>query len=969
MSYNNIRNKHSQSLKGFNKNGGIESESLKIIYTNADQLMNKMIELEQVVQVEDPDIVGITEVLPKRKHSMKCDDMEFQLDGYDLFSGEAHGRGVNLYVKQALKATKCQELMDIYGDAAWCRLGMDDRIVGCIYRSPSADEARNTQINKVIEAANVLPGKPLIFGDFNYPLIDWATNEMEKQVTSDKPENKFTYNLNVNYLTQHVTEATRCKKGQKENILDLIITRNYESLDDLQYRPGLGKSDHLILLFHVYRKLNKSRPMSKIIYKYEDVRQDEFEKYLKGIGWQTLERELNIEELWNKFMKEYSFCVDNFVPKKKVKEGVGKFKPKWINDLTKGAIKNKRRALKKYRKSKTDASWHQYKIERNRTKCVLRDAKKDYEQKIAAEAKTNAKSFWKYVKKRTGVRSSIADLRKNDGTMATDNMEKAEIFNKFFASVFTKENEDSIPNLSERTFEEELSDFKIYEEQTMELLMNLKPWKSMGPDKVHPYLLKRMATAFATPLTSIFRKSITEGRVPKDWKNACVIPIFKKGSKNLAQNYRPVSLTSIACKMMEKLIRRNIISHLNKFDLICDQQYGFRNKRSCVLQLLELMESWTEMMDDQIPFDTVYLDFSKAFDSVPHQRLLKKLNSYGISGNVHKWIQDFLTSRKQFVSVEGSESTWENVVSGVPQGSVLGPVLFIIYINDLPDGISSQVKIFADDTKVYRPVSQEGDNEKLQRDIDCLCSWSTTWQLKFNVGKCKVVHYGKNNNNCEYTMMNAVDEKETVKADTEEKDLGILFDSELNFQNHIAEKIKKAKRIVGLIKHSFSFMDCTTFNCLYKALVRPHIEYGNAVWAPHLKRDINALEKLQRQATKIVPALKKLTYEERLKALKLPTLEYRRQRGDLIQTYKIFHNIEDTSHNKFFILDTNITRGHSLKIKKVAYKKTARQNCFSNRVINIWNKLPDEIVTAPNLNSFKNMLDIFMGESAYKLKD
>jgi len=322
--------------------------------------------------------------------------------------------------------------------------------------------------------------------------------------------------------------------------------------------------------------------------------------------------------------------------------------------------------------------------------------------------------------------------------------------------------------------------------------------------------------------------------------------------------------------------------HLSVNNLLSNDQYGFRPHRSCALQLLHVMEDWTKFIEGSESWDSIYLDLAKAFDKVAHRRLIRKVSAYGIKGNVLAWIENFLSQRRQCVSIKGSTSSWISVESGVPQGSVLGPVLFIIYVNDITDSVSCISKIFADDTKLYAPVTDSG---RLQEDLDSLSEWAQKWELAFNVDKCKVIHYGNNNPNQQYTMNN-----KPLQAATEECDLGVLFERDLKFSKHISTKINKANSILALIKRSFEFMDKYLFLKLYTALVRPHVEFANVIWYPYLKKDIISIEKVQKRATKLVPNLRNSSYEERLKELKLPSLAHRRIRGDAIQTFKIVKN-------------------------------------------------------------------------------
>ena len=290
-----------------------------------------------------------------------------------------------------------------------------------------------------------------------------------------------------------------------------------------------------------------------------------------------------------------------------------------------------------------------------------------------------------------------------------------------------------------------------------------------------------------------------------------------------------------------------------------------------------------------------------AVDTVPHERLLRKVEAYGIGGPLLGWIRSFLTGRKQRVRVGEDSSKWTQVTSGIPQGSVLGPTLFVLYINDLPDSIqnNSTAVMFADDTKLFARTDTSKDKEKLQEDLDCVCKLSSLWLLKFHPDKCKVLSLGYKLDETPPTfnmVTNSEDRSANqvkLEATTCEKDIGVHVDDNLSFKDHIYTKIKKANAVMGIIRRTFDYLDQNMFLQLFKSLVRPLIETSVAVWAPYKKTDIAELERVQRRATKLVPGLKHLEYSERLIKIGLPTLVFRRLRGDMIEIFKIMAGIYD----------------------------------------------------------------------------
>ena len=260
--------------------------------------------------------------------------------------------------------------------------------------------------------------------------------------------------------------------------------------------------------------------------------------------------------------------------------------------------------------------------------------------------------------------------------------------------------------------------------------------------------------------------------------------------------------------------------------LLSDQQHGFRAKRSTTSQLLRVLDIWTEWLEEGKNFDVMYMDFAKAFDSVPHERLLKKIAAYGISGNLLKWTESFLKGRQQRVKVNSVTSEWKEVRSGIPQGSVLGPIFFIIYINDLPENMCIHVQMYADDTKIFGTVNNDAEGKVLQKDLLSALDWAKKWQLRFNVEKCKVMHYGSSNQQRQYRMVTEGGSWEMCTT-SQEKDLGILFTPKMKFTEHIASAVNKANKITGIIRRSFKYMDCEMFTKLYKGLVRSHLESEN----------------------------------------------------------------------------------------------------------------------------------------------
>ena len=437
---------------------------------------------------------------------------------------------------------------------------------------------------------------------------------------------------------------------------------------------------------------------------------------------------------------------------------------------------------------------------------------------------------------------------------------------------------------------------------------------------------------------------------------------FKKGSRNKSENYRPVSLTSVICKLLERLIKDHMVEFLVKHKLLNSSQHGFLKARSCLTNMLCFLEEITKWIDVGSPVDIIYLDFQKAFDKVPHQRLLLKLKAHGIGDSITDWIEQWLTDRRQRVVVDGEVSNWKSVLSGVPQGSVLGPILFLIYINDLDDSITSNVLKFADDTKLFRKVNTDGDKQHLQNDLDRLVKWSGKWQMLLNFGKCKCLHTGHRNLNVNCKMGDTV-----LGTTVKEKDLGVTISADMKVSEQCGIAASKGNQILRLIRINITYKGKKLIIPLYKAIVRPHLEYCIQAWRPYRKKDIDTLERIQRRATKIIPELRDLSYEDRLKECGLTTLETRRLRGDQIEVFKILNGYENIDRNMFFSLKKDSrTRGHEVKLVKDQCRLDIRKHSFSQRTINEWNKLSTDCVTASSVNMFKNKVDTYLRRAGYK---
>ena len=926
---------------------------------NAQSLKNKMNEFRVLVEKNKPQIISITESWGEEWIS----DGIFALKGYTMYRDDRsrmRGGGALLYISDNIEQRVCRPLnSDNFESSTWCWIIEKNGkkiLVGSVYRSTSSTAENNKRLISQIEKANEIAGdnRLLILGDFNLPKIDWVNNELKEGYEENEAEMLDVFSDCL--LHQHVRKLTRFRNNQSST-LDLIFTKEEEDVRDIEVLQPLGSSDHGVVMGNFVCQW-RSRVVQKQRRIYHKGKYEHIREGLNRVNWETEFQNKTVQECWDIFKTKLEALVEEYVPMSKPND----YNEPWMNRTILRQWKKKYFAWKRFTESKSHASYVQYKAETKKLKKNTRKAKRKYERKLAKQVRHNKRAFYRYVNSKLTVRPELREIQNENGNMVDREEDICNILGNYFSSVHTERWVGELPDMSEQ-YESELRNIIITQENVRERLVKLNVNKSCGPDNIHPFVLQATADASSIPLQIIFSKSISSGECPSDWRSANVTPIHKKGSRTDASNYRPVSLTSQVCKVLETIVRKHILSHLNENNILSDRQHGFREGRSCLTNLLETLETWTDILENHDGIDVAYLDFRKAFDLVSHKHLIYKMSKYGIKDKVLNWVASFLDQRTQKVVIRGTESQPFAVTSGVPQGSVLGPILFLIFINDLPLEVLSHVSLFADDSKLFTKIvsdsnkDQDSHNgiEALQRDLNAVRDWACRWKMEFNVDKCKIMHLGTTNPKHTYTMGGT-----NLAVTSEERDLGVLIDDKLSFRNHIKGIVGKANRVLGLIRIGFDCLDKEMFMNLYPVLIRPHLEYCVQVWSPHWVKDIKLVEGVQRRATKLVPELKHLSYEERLKRLGLTTLEERRTRGDLIEMYKIITGKENVNVDKFFRIiarrgDPELT--HNKKIYKKGYKTAVRRNFFTQRNIENWNGRGKNVVEAKKTGTFKKRLD------------
>lgn len=927
--------------------------------------MNKVHYLSNLMNDEGLYIVAVTETWL----TASCSSSFVQIPEFSLHRGDVAGQvrkhGAGLYILNTLRHVQVD--IDL-PNVATVHLTDYDLFVVSVYRPPSSTHEENTMLANFIREFSA-SREVLILGDFNLPSLKWSESSVWDSYVS--PTDRFFYDCFSDCgLTQWVNFGTFFPSG---NTLDLVLSSDEDRVGEVYAAPPFPGCHHCPVVGSIIYNFGQEEEVilnQRLAWgrgDYEGISAE-----LAAIDWEHLFSGASVEDCNSFYVQQLQESARSHVPVQSAPRT-----HKWLSRPPRAMTTQRSFLWGEYKRSRSlhgrasdqaEQALGQYLSLNNAYRNYARSKQCLHEQRLASLLVTAPKLFHSYVRERKTGCPTVGPLKTTDGSLIHTNRQMSNEFATAFSAVFVS----TVPAQPGpyQLFDGQMEDLIISYDAVLSVLSSLSASSSPGPDGIHPALLKNCAQVVALPLSLLMRKSLETGVLPSNWKLSRVVPIFKSGPKYNALNYRPVSMTSPDCKAMERLIAKHIVDYLEQGNVLSNRQFGFRKGYSTEDQLLKAYSKIAEEVDKGRSVDTVYLDFSKAFDVLCHIILLGKLRSLGFCPQILNWIESFLTGRSMRVSVGGSDSGSVPVLSGVPQGSVLGPLLFLIYVNSLGADFGCEWFAFADDLKLFvsHPRDDTGQsNGQLQGDLDLLVSLSRSWNLKLNPSKCVVMRFGgrtpADSDNSGYTLEGA-----PLKLVKSHRDLGILVDPSLRFHKHVSDVVRKASGLSNQLLRSTVCRSSEFMVTLFVSHVRPIIDYCSTVWNLGYVGDLKSLESIQRRWTRQVTGLEDLEYPTRLSRLNLFSIKGRLLRADLIKVWKIFHPEVDVELST--ILERQFhgaTRGHQLKLSVPACRSELRRRFFSVRVVPLWNNLPASVAEASSIGTFKSRLDELLGEVFFQV--
>ena len=913
-------------------------------------------------------------------------DAQIFLENYQIIRQDRvkrAGGGVLLYIHNSLPVTSSFYYEDDKCAAVICYVQLINAIFISIYRPPDtpADSFQNLLkfiSQNIANISNNLTMDIHLMGDFNLPEMPW-NHENTTVKSSSKSAEMLSNFLDDHFLTQYVDKPTR-----KTNILDLFFSNNSNLV--LMCNPlDTSLSDHRIVKIHTTYNIKSkpSNPKSPILphtFRALNFNKADFvqiNNHLKNIDWNELISLCNFEEfpelfhltvlqtcmLYTPLKQENNIKQNQFIQarnilrrrKRKVKTQINAVKVK--NPMAKQKLIKLRSEL--------------YDLNQKINQSII--SQQDQREHVAVERiRKNPRYFYSFAREKKKMTSNIGPLLNQEGDLTDNPTEMANILQDQYASVFSdpKSTKKCIPNLIAELVSI-LENFEFTKKDIINAINAISVHAACGPNDIPAVVLKNCKDSLSEPILLIWQHSLATGCVPKAYKKQIITPVHKKLSKADPENYRPISLTSHIIKTFERVIKNVIVKHLEINCIICKNQHGFTKNKSCLTQLIPHIEYILLNLLNNQDTDVIYLDYAKAFDKVDHEILLHKLYAYGIRGKVLTWLEDYLSDRTQTVVINGKPSNPVPVKSGVPQGTVLGPILFLVYLNDLNTCIQDSVtSSFADDTRLKKTICNTMDTTLLQKDLNNAVTWSEKSNMVLHQNKFELLSHRADQNHQldelpfypEFTHYTTNDGNIISPAHAV-KDLGITITNYLSWSKHISKISSDARKTASWIFSVFSNRSANIMMPLYKTLVRSRVEYNCPVWNPSKVEDIKSVESIQRSYTSKIQEVKHLDYWDRLKSLNLMSLQRRRERYVIIHVFKIMNNIAPNEiEMKFYChhrLGLMCKIPTLVKNSKAKYQKLY-DHSFHVTGARLWNKIPKEIKEKQSLDSFKEALTKFI---------
>jgi len=896
----------------FNAHGLIPFSQLQSDNPSFDN--TKIFELHHYIHCHKPDILMInetwlkksiidSEVIPESYKVFRLDrsSLTHPPDPLNPRKFRKHGGGVLVAIRRDIDIVSTKLEYKCPAELLGITLKFRDgsKLILCsFYRVGNLGANNHNAFQEYVRKARQRRGVKgiVVAGDLNLPGIDWRN-----YCGSNPVEQLFLDTFSNFGIEQLITSPTH----SGGNVLDLVLTDKPHLVSNIQISEHNNpcKSDHFAVSFTLKSKVKRIKSQKRESLNFKRANWDALNADFVDIDWQA-ELSGDMETSWNKFKEILEHGTNEHIPKIKIG---GRAQPPWFDAESHQACLEKERLHESYKKT-TDPSCKAekyFKFSKSRS-----DFKKLASKKMASsfededDSNLITKKFWSYVKA-TSKNTRIPEQIHLDDVHKSDHTDQANLFNNFFHQQFSSPSNydvhfDTITTQDDIDYVSTL----FSSSRIVNILGNLNTRKAMGPDKIHGEVLKKCAHTLAPALEILFTKCYVSGNLPSNWKCMIVVPVHKKGSKNDVKNYRPISLTSLVVKVMERIIRDELLGRCN--ELIDPRQHGFLPNKSCTTQMVEFCDSLFLSLNRNIRSDVVYFDFAKAFDSVNHDLILYKLKYYyNIDGMLLQFMKSYLSGREQSVVVNGAISATLPVLSGVPQGSIIGPTLFVLFINDIYSGLShgTNILLYADDTKIWREISEQEDHNILQHDINFLMTWARTNKMKFHPDKCKVLAILKRwspfDGILPFTRYIYSMGQTLLEYTDSEKDLGIIMTSSLNFNSQADALYGKANQKFGMLKRNCHFVnDLNKRRVLYLTLVRSIFEHCPIIWRPTSDSTIAKLEGLQKRALKWIRNDYSVSYsvEEiyhaHCKRLNILPLKYRFDYHDL----KFFHSLVHQYH-------------------------------------------------------------------------